>query len=171
MQWKLRQGIFCFQKVTEYNCNSCVLYFHWWQSQEKKNKNIPIKGNRPFIEDTYANKSVAAAPSPTSSFLRIYQQIHHTDQHNLTYANALMEQGFFEVEIVQWSCLYMEKSRGNFLLILQWGYSVLGAIIHLAVRGSLSAMHTRVVHGVWAQSQNVREWPCFFSWNAAARAL
>lgn len=56
--------------------------------------------------------------------------------------------------------MYIESSS-NFLLILHWGYSVLGAIIHLAVKGSLSAMHTRVVHGVWDQSQNVREWLCF----------
>lgn len=38
-----------------------------------------------------------------------------------------------------------------------WGYSVLGAIIHSAVKESLSAMHTRLVHGVPDQSQNVTE--------------
>lgn len=49
------------------------------------------------------------------------------------------------------------ENSGSFLLFLHWGYNLLGAIIHLAVKGSLSAMHTPAVHAVWEQSQNARQ--------------
>ena len=71
-----------------------------------------------------------------------------------------------EAYLVSWSCVYI-KSGNNFLLILHWGYSVLGAIIHSAVKESLSAMHTWSVHGVPDQSQNVTAFFFFSTWNIA----
>lgn len=76
------------------------------------------------------------------------------------FKNDTLRGGFLPSMICRYSANSMyTESWSNFFLILHWGYSVLGAVIHLAVKESLSAMHTGVVHGVGAQSHNVRECP------------
>lgn len=53
------------------------------------------------------------------------------------------------------------QSGSNFLLIHHWGYTVLGVITHLAVKASLSDMHTRVVHEVLGPVSNCERMALF----------
>lgn len=80
-----------------------------------------------------------------------------------------MELDSFEALLVEWSWVFLLKSVGNFFLILHWGCSVLGAIIHLALKGPYQPcmLEWYMVFGT-----RVKMWEngSAFNWNIAAGA-